>query len=55
VRWLITETCEYLVEADTREEAEAAFLELGPGPGDGDEVLEFVSVVERIVETAEES
>jgi hypothetical protein len=52
MRWLITETVEYLVHADTREEAEALFLENGPEVS-VDEGVEQLGVSERRVEPAD--
>jgi hypothetical protein len=59
MRWLITEKCEYVVEADTREEAEDFFLANGPSlprmPDDAEGAVAFSGVIERMVEEADTS
>ena len=46
-RFLITETCEYIVEADDEEHAEAIFL-------DAEDINEFcIGIPDRIIEEAD--
>lgn len=48
MKWLITETRKYMVEAETKDEAENLYLEYGL------QYVSFIGVPKRIVEEAED-